>query len=69
MRLLGAALELRERIGSPPNPQVQARVDSYVASCESVIGADAVRQAIENGRVLGIREAVEEARNAPDRSE
>ncbi len=69
MRLLGAALELRARIGSPPNPQVQARVDAYVASCEGVIGAEAVREAIEAGRELGIREAVDEARNAPDRPE
>lgn len=69
MRLLGAALEMRAKIGSPPNPQVQARVDSYVAACEGVIGADAVRKAIEAGRALDIRQAVEEARNAPDSTE
>ena len=68
MRLLGAALGLREKIGSPPNPQVQARVDAYVAVCEADIGKDAVRAAIESGRLLDIRQAVDEARQPPSAS-
>ncbi len=66
MRLLGAALGLREAIGSPPNPQVQARVERNVAASAQVIGPDAVRSAMEAGRALDVRLAVAEAREGPN---
>ncbi|HEY7034753.1 MAG TPA: tetratricopeptide repeat protein, partial [Thermomicrobiales bacterium] len=60
-RWLGAADAIRQELGSPASPLLQARVDRTVASLRGQLGADEFADAWKTGQAVGAEHAVQEA--------
>jgi len=63
-RLFGAALALREAIGYQNTLEEDAWREPYVATARSLLGEDSWEEALAQGRVMSMEEAIEYALSA-----